>query len=326
MDEIARHPAPFKVFIGGRQIGKTFNVLLYHLDNDIPFVLMRRTIEELDTLTHPKFNPFLKINLNTDYNIQVFKEGKFYSAYDVDQEGIKTDKLRCMIVALPQLAKRGFDGSTFTSIIFDEFIPEIGVRVLRSEDENLLNAYTTIDGNREIEGEAPCALWLLANSNRIDSPILEAFNLTDTVLKMKARGLEVAEYGKAIIIRPKSRKIMEQRKQTALMQHISHDSEFYQMSIENEFAYDQSPLIKNINIKYYRPLFSYGNLYAWESEKYIYICKAHHKTERYNNSNFDREQLRQNYAWIVRAYAAGLVFFSDLHLLSIFKWLFDIDF
>ena len=326
---IAKHASWLKVIIGGRQIGKTFNTLKYHLDNDIPFILMRRTNEELETLTHPKFNPFIKVNSLTDYNIQIFKEGKFYAAYDVDQEGIKTDKLRCMILGLPQLAKRGFDGSSFTSIIFDEFIPEKSVRVLRSEGDDLLNAYATIDGNRELppENKPPVTLWLLANSNSLKSPILEAFNLIDDVITMRARKMEVLSSGKSLIIQPESREIMEQRKKTALMQQISKTSEFYGMAIENEFSYDRSPLIKPKSLKGYKPLFQYDNtMYVWEGSNDIYICRAKHQKNKYENNAFSRSSMTNDFFWVKRAYDSELVSFSDHRMLITFQWLFDISY
>lgn len=325
--EIAAHPSWLKAIIGGRQIGKTFNTLKYHLDNNIPFILMRRTTDELDTLTHPKFNPFLKINALTNYNVQVFREGKFYAAYNVDQEGNKEDAPRCMILSLPQLAKRGFDGSSFLSIVFDEFIPEKSVRVLRSEGDDMLNAYTTINSNRELEGKPPTILWLLANSNSLKSPILEAFNLIDDVIIMRVKKKEIIEDGGAIIIQPESKDVLNQRKQTALMQQISKKSEFYGMAIENEFSYDKSPLIRSQSITGYKPLFQYDNiLYAWEGSNNVYICRAKHRKNIYYNSAFTRSQLKNDFYWILNAYDSGLVTFSDHRMLLTFQWLFDIDY
>lgn len=324
VDEIAAHPSWLKVIIGARQIGKTYNTLKYYLDEGSAFILLRRTTQELDMIQGEQINPFKAFE--PEYHTAIFRKGKLLAICDYDDKGAGRE--RGLVLSLPQIAHiRGFNGSMYESIIFDEFIPEKGVRTLKTEGDALLNAYTTINGNRELEGRPPCTMWLLANSNSINSPILEALNLIDPVIQMRVKGLEWMETGGALIIQPKSTGIVDRRKDTALMKQISDKGEFYGMAINNEFSYDRSPLISSQSLKKYKPLFSYDNsLFAWESPEQIYVCRAKHKASKYDNSNFDRERLRNDFFWIKSAYAESLVYFSDLRMLALFKWLFDIDY
>lgn len=323
IEEIAADPSWLKVIIGARQIGKTYGTLKYHLDHNIPHILLRRTTEELDMITGAETNPY-KV-FEPEYHTAIFKSGKFLTINDY-VDGQKTDS-RGLVLSLAQIAHiRGFSGAAYKSIIFDEFIPEKHVHKFKSEGDALLNAYTTINGNRELTGEPPCMLWLLANSNDINNSILESLNLTDTVIQMRSKGWEWTRREGVLIVQPQRSAIVDKRKDTALMKVISSESEFYGMAIDNDFAYDKTPLVVSRSIKGMTPLFSFPPLYAWEDDNLVYVCRAPHNKNKYGRTAWDREQLRADYLWIVRAYAAGLIRFSDIRLQAIFKQLFKIEF
>ena len=324
IEEIAAHPSWLKVIIGARQIGKTYGTLKYHLEHNIPHILLRRTTEELDMITGAETNPY-KV-FEPDYHTAIFKSGKFLTINDYeDQKPIVP--ARGMVLSLAQIAHiRGFSGSGYESIIFDEFIPEKHIHRFRSEGDALLNAYTTINGNRELQSRPPCRLWLLANSNDINNTILDALNLTDTVLSMRSKGWEYAEQAGALIVQPSRSAIVDKRKNTALMQMIDREGQFYGMAINNEFSYDQNPLVIPRSVKGMRPLFGYKPLYAWENDDVIYCCRLKHDKHIYDKNEWSREQLRADFLWIIRAYAAGLVTFSDLRMLALFRQLFKADF
>lgn len=322
IDEIASAGAWLNVIIGARQVGKTYGTLKYHLDNNIDHILLRRTREELETIgASQELNPY-KV-FEPEYNVNIQKKGKYFLIKDND-----TEEVRGLALSLSQIAHiRGFNGSGYQSIIFDEFIPEKGVIRRLNEGDALLNAYTTINGNRELKGAPPCKLWLLANSNDINSPILEALNLTDTIIDMRRKGREYNINNGVCIVQPASLQVTRQRAETALMKQVRKDGEFYGMAIENQFSYDISPLIKTMPLKGMTPLFSYDNvLYAWENADVVYMCRARHNKKPFKYLNWDREQLRSEYAWLVRAYAEELIYFSDMRLLALFKSIFDIDF
>lgn len=326
IDEIAAHKSWLKVIIGARQVGKTYGVLKYHLDHDISHILLRRTREEVDMISaSPELNPY-KV-FEPEYRTGIFKTGKYNRICDYNEDGSQ-EKVRGLLLGLSQIAHiRGFNGREYQSIVYDEAIPEKGVIQRSTEGDSLLNAYTTINGNRELEGEPPCTLWLLGNSNDLSSPVLEALNLMDPIIKARTKKLEWIESGGALIVQPFSRIITDQRRDTALMQQIRADGDFYQMAIENEFSYDASPLINNRSVKFMTPLFSYdGFMYAWEDDRSIYICRTPHKNNAYEGAAWDRQQIVAHYLWLKRYYMEGLITFSDARLLTTFRQLFDIKY
>lgn len=336
-DYIYDQPAWLIVLIGKRQVGKTYGCLKQMLKRKRSFMLMRRTTTELKTIvSNPKFNPFKPFY--PEYKVDMFHSGEntfSISEYSLDENGkaVQGEELG-VATSLSQIAKvRGFDGSVFTDLVFDEFIPEKGVITKRSEGEDVLNALTTIGGNREILEEdprPPLRVWLLANTNNIDSYILNALNLTDDVLYARRKHKEelMLDDG-TLIIQPDSTKIIEKRKETALMRRVSKNSEFYKMAIENEWAYDESPYIKTMPLKGMQPAWAYDNtIYAWQHPSGYYICRApfkgHHNV-KYDSSRTDRERLAMEWSIMKPYYYAACISFSDLRTLAIFKTIFNID-
>lgn len=324
---IAARPTWLKVLIGARQVGKTYGVLKYYLDTKEPFILLRRTTEELKFIgSNSALDPFKKFE--PEYHTMLSADGGSYTIIDYDENGRLPGTERGIALSLPQISHiRGFDGSGFKAIVFDEAVPEKSVRVLKSEGDALLNAYTTINGNRELEGKPPITLWLLCNTNNINSRILESLNLIDDILYMRSKGIEYMEKNGVSIFQGASKKIVEQRKDTALARQISDTSEFAGMAFDNSWSYDESPLIKVKSLKGFTPVCSWDDtMYIWEDDTGIYICTAPHRVERYKGDGFSTSQFVASYLWLKRWYAEGLICFSNLKLLATFKRLFEIDY
>ena len=270
------------VITGPRQVGKTYGTLKYIIEEKRPFILMRRTVEEVQFLgINTEVNPF-KV-FEPEHEISMDRAGKILN---ISEEG----EIIGICMGLPTVATvRGFSASRFTDIIFDEFIPEKHVIQRKTEGDALLNAYTTINGNRELEGRPPVRLWLLANSNNINSPILTSLGLVDPILRMREKGQEVYQKDGVLIVQPGSMKIIRKRSETAMMKH--------------------------------------GMAYVWQRDDgFLYICRAPHRTEIYEDSEYMRERFRDDYWWIFDQYRSGEIRFADLHLLEFIKALFDIKF
>lgn len=321
------------IILGARQVGKTYGTLELMLQENRNHILLRRTTAELDTIaSNIDLSPY-KV-FEPRYYTGLFRSGKKLcqiADYITDDNGKpEIIKARGIATSLSEIAHiRGFSGGAFSDLVFDEFIPEKGVIIRKSEGDAFLNAYVTINGNRELQGKPPLRAWLLANTNNIDSPILEALNLTDSILYMQRKGLEELLLDNGVyIIQPKSEGILSQREQTALMRQVNRNSEFYGMAIKNEFAYDESPYVKLMPIKGMKPAWCYDDLmYCREYSGGYYISRAPFKvkaSERYSGTKTGREQLELNYSFIIRYYYAGMVAFSDLRLLSLFKQIFNI--
>ena len=333
-DYIKQKPAWLITIIGKRQVGKTYGTLQLMLKDNLKHILLRRTTAELDTIcASSDLNPYQVFE--PEFKVDLFKSGKRLCQicdYAEDEQGKRQPiEQRGIATSLAEIAHvRGFNGSLFTDLVFDEFIPEKGVIVKRSEGDSFLNAYTTINGNRELEGKPPLRAWLLANTNNINSPVLEALNLTDDILYMRRKGKEELLTDNGVyIIQPKSEIVTARRKETALMRQVSKNSEFYGMAIENEFAYDQSPYIKTIPIKHLTPVFNYADImYCWQTSEGFYMCRSKGKVPascRYDSSRTDREKLSMDFSQLKPYYYAGLIYFADMRLLSLFKSIFGID-
>ena len=331
-DYIGSRPAWLIIILGARQVGKTYGCLQYMLKNNIYHILLRRTTAELETISAaPDLNPY-KI-FEPDYHTALFKQAKKLCRicdYTTDEEGkaTPTDQ-RGIATSLAEIAHiRGFNGSAFTDLILDEAIPEKGVITRATEGEAFLNAYTTINGNRELSGKMPLRAWLLANTNRIDSPIMEALGVVDDILYMRRKHKEeMLTKNGVYIVQPLSTVIIEQRTQTAMMKQVSSNSDFYGMAIENNFSYDASPYIRNRSIKRMKPVWSYNDeIYCWGDENSFYICRAKFKKGglSYTGSRTDRKCLCMDWISMKPYYYAGMIQFSDLRALSIFKILFEI--
>lgn len=228
---------PFIVIIGKRQVGKTYGVLQYVVQEKEPFILMRRSTIELDFISKNENSPFAKIQ--GCKHIEIDKNSK-YTADIIAHYG-EGDENIGLALALATIANiRGFNGDRYKRVVFDEFIPESHVWKIRNEGDAFLNAYVTISGNRELEGCEPLQCWLLANSNDLSSPILSALKITDDIANMVKQGQEIKilrERG-ILIIYPKSELIIDQRKTTALYRAVGTDSDFANMSINAGFNND----------------------------------------------------------------------------------------
>ena len=331
-DYIIDQPAWLIVIIGKRQVGKTYGALQAMLRYDKQHILLRRTTAELDTITaSPDLNPY-KV-FEPDYHVGLHKSGKKLCSiqnYFTDPEGkVEWGRQRGIATSLSEIAHiRGFNGSGFSDLVFDEFIPEKGVVTRRTEGDAFLNAYTTINGNRELAGAPPLRAWLLANTNNIKSPVLDALNLTDDILWMRRKRKEIfrTEDG-ALIIQPNSERITERRKETALMKRVSAKGEFYRMAVENEWAYDDSPYVRSLSLKGMQPVFNYDDIiYCWSDANCFYICRAAFKGgKKFDGSKTGREQLQLQYGTMIDAYYAGIIYFADLRCQSLFQQIFNIE-
>ena len=332
-EHILSKGAWLNVFLGARQVGKTYMALRTMLENNFYHILLRRTSDELDTIiTSPDLDPYL--DHEPEYHVGLFRQGSKMcriADYEINEDGKPTIiRNRGIATSLPEVGKiRGFNGSKFTDLVYDEFIPEKGVIRRKAEGDMFANAYTTFNGNRELKGLPPLRVWLLANTNDINSPILEILNLTDDVLKMRRKGQEELLTDNGVyIVQSDSDEILDKRKQTAFMKQVDKKSDFYGMAIKNEFSYDDSPYIKQLSVKFMKPAWSYdGFLYCWENADGYYICRAPFKAEKryqYDSSSVSKQKLALDWGFMKVYYFGDLISFSDLRLLATFKNIFDI--
>lgn len=286
MEAIANLPAWLYVIVGSRQVGKTYGTLKYLLDHDRYTLYLRRTREELEAIDRTDdLNPFLPLKQEGyDIGLQSVSQNTWIWG-DLDTEADKKTIKSARGVALPlnYIAKmRGFNGSKFTDMLLDEFIPESCVRRLKGESDTVLNLYTTVAGNRELEGKPPLRFWLLANAFNLADPILQAYGLSEEFAKMERQGKEWKLLdGGVFLALPHSTKITGKRAmsaQNAFLRKRGAGKNFLAMSLNNSFAYSKSDLIKPKSLKGYQPLCRLGNIYIYENGSSAYACKSPHRS------------------------------------------------
>lgn len=337
-EEIRKQGCWLNVIIGARQVGKTYAALKMIFDHPETYAfLMRRSNEELEAIaTDPSLNPFLPLK-DSNITADIVKRSKKtwnWGLAEYDEDGKPTiTESRGIGMSLSALANlRGFAGSKFTDLIFDEFIPEKIVLKRKNEGETFLNAYTTINGNRElaIKGhQPPLKCWLMANAFDLFSDILTVYGLTSDIAEMVKNGEEwkILDGGVFLCV-PHSEKIIQERAETAQMRFLRKQktaSQFLDMALNNSFAYNDTSAIRQKSLKGYRPLLRVGKIYAWECGTSIYFCKSAHKSrECYTDLEDDLKRFRRNNMELGTLYVDGYVTFSDAGTLQLFKKYLDI--
>lgn len=327
VDEVAtRNNISFIIIIGKRQIGKTYGVLKLMLDTGRDFIFMRRVRTELDMLKKNVNSPFEGIH---GYEGRVLFESEGdYSAgiyrYDNAEDGTDVKTRIATGLALSTVGNiRGFHSSA-TDLVLDEFIPEEHLFKVRDEDSAFLNAYVTIAGNRELEGKPPLKCWLLANSNNLNSKILDALKITKDVERMSLRGEEtkILKDRGIMILLPESKVVTSKRKQTALYKAIGGDSKFSRMAFENEFAYNDYTDVSTRPLAEYNPLVSIGRItiHLHKNDKTLYITDRVKQKARYEftDSETHVNMFNRKFSDIRAAYLKGRLTFQDMRVKNYF--------
>lgn len=324
--EIAkRNDINFIIIIGKRQVGKTYNVLKLMIDTDARFLFMRRVKTELEMLEKNVNSPFEKIYPNKI----IFSKESDYTAsierIDETPEGDTRTRI-AMGVALSTIGNiRGFNGDLYDEWVFDEFIPEEQLFKVRNEKDTFLNAHTTVNGNRELEGRPCIRCWLLANSNNLNSGVLEALNISKEVERMSLRGEEsrILKDRGIMILLPESKQIIEKRKKLGgLYKAIGGDSKFAKMAYENEFAYNDFSDVRGEPLREYNPFLTIGllTIHLHKNAKRLYVTEKQRAKAKYTLTDSDSgiNQFNRKFADIRTAYLNGRVFFQDMHVKNIF--------
>lgn len=321
------------VYVGARQVGKTYGTLKELLDTDRYILYLRRTREELEAIsTTDDLNPFIPLRAE-GYNIDLFKTSQnTWMVADVNEDADTKRPAASRGVAMPlnYIAKmRGFDGSRFTDIVLDEFIPERAIRRGKNESDTILNLYTTVNGNRELEGRPPVRFWLLANAFDLLDPVLQAYGLQTDFERMERRGDEWQLLkGGVFIALPHSRDIVSKRRDTAqnaFLRRRGAGGKFLSMSLDNSFAYSKSGLIRPRSIKGHSPLVQLGGVYIYDNGTSMYACRSPARCRwRYEDTPEQRIQAGLQCAELRAAYTSGLISFASADVLGDFKAFFGI--
>lgn len=188
------------VVISSRGRGKTYSALKYSYEQDIPIIYMKRTNDDVAFICREPVDgldtsPYAPLNrdLNTDIRAKLIDTGLggFWSYHLNEDNKSVPDNLPISYALSLNAIKRvkGFEASRCKWILLDEFIPQIGERVLRTEGELLLDVYMTVSRDREKRGEDHLKLLLFANAEDISTPITNTLEIVDQIADLYASGL-----------------------------------------------------------------------------------------------------------------------------------------
>ena len=319
---IFKHGLPFNFLIGGRGIGKTYSLLDYFLEMGTRFVYMRRTEKELRACSTDKLNPLKAINRDRGTNYRFYKESDVYSICDSEAtDGSKwkaTGDAIGIAVALSTFANiRGFDGTDFDVLFYDEFIPERRARPIRDEFDALMNAYETINRNREIQGKPPLILICASNSNKLDNPIFLGLGLVSKIFNMYVKEQELAVFqNRGLLVANYMRSPISERKRETALYKLTTGTEFAAMALANSFTGTADlSAARSMPLREYTPLVCYGELclYAHKSNGSLYATT--HRSGNpptYGTGETEKKKFKIAYSWIWYEFMAGSVIFESV--------------
>lgn len=304
--------------IGGRNRGKTYSALQYEKSQGERFVFVKRTntdvsmmcagakryhdkVKEGDSQIEFNISPFVPLNRDKGYNVYPVTIPKVEGVagfWDCDTEGNPYGLPVGYIVSLNAVEKvKGFDMSDTEQIIFDEFIPKKYERVSHSEGDQILELYKTVSRDREHRGRKPLKLILLANAVSISNPVLEAFNLVDTIADMCINEQEYLYLEKRRILIhliEDSPEFYEKEAQSAI--YIAMEGTAWcEMALNNNFSYDDMTNIdKKVKIKGFKCI---GAFYYNKKDFFIYrkgksyvVNNSRYITDKYYDLETDNGQ------------------------------------
>lgn len=323
-DVLGRSTMPFQVFIGGRGIGKTYSALkhttfdendeLKEYDQYGKFIYMRRMDKEIQLSASEISNPFKRIN--RDMGVDIYSEYSRREGYSVFYRDIEGEpKVVGYGVALSTFAGlRGVDFSDCTTIIFDEFISEEHVRKIKNEGKVFLNMYETVNRNRELQGEEPVKVYLLANSISLASALLLEIGAVSTIADMivKERNKATLKEKQLYIELVDGGEVAEAKKETALYK-LTSGSDFSKQAIYNQFTNDNLNLAKKVVINEYKSEFKFCDyiFYKHKSREEFYIAKRNDTCKIvYTSTDVDMLRARFMYTY-QRLVTARMLFFDD---------------
>lgn len=316
----------FLIIIGGRGTGKSFGVMKELYDRDTSFVYMRRTQKEINATKVPKYNPFralLKVYPEAEITADTVSEDTIGFFRTI--EGVREPEPWGVGMALSTFANvRGLEGDSLEVLWFDEFVGEKHRAQMRFEADAFFNAVETLNHNRELLGKDPLKVVLTANSNDLATPILVYSRLVTKAEQMKAKGQEFyfnPERGVCLVILDKS-PISDRKSTTALYRFLGTDSEFSQMSLGNDFAYDDKSTIVSRNLTDYTCIYQVGELaiYEHKSARLWYVCThARGTPEHFGTGHQELERFKKR-AWRLWVrYIDGYVEFETYYCQVLFE-------
>lgn len=258
----------FNAFFGGRGIGKTFSILKHRCENSLndlteqsKFIWLRdseavvKKIAAGNSLAAPicRVCPeFPEITIEKS-------DGNYCFVANA-----KSDNYRVIgyLMALSTFHNaRGISYEDTINITWDEFIPEEGTIVKKNQGAIFLNAYESVNRNREFEGKPPVQIIFLSNTNDIYSDVLEDLGVSALLEDMmyKNQKLYIDDDMRIEFI---SNQAFYDKKKDTFIYRINKNDKFKNMALDNKFNNNLALVRRNVPLKGSEGLFTVAGRYT----------------------------------------------------------------
>lgn len=245
IDLLADSGALLIVLVGARRIGKTYGVLYRYLERRERVLYLRLTKVQLDRCASGDNNPFIPPASALGIDTVFEQSGETYLCREVisrDDKGKILQYGDTFAQGASVFSTRGIASGQYKAIVFDEFIPEMGAIERKDAGYNLKSAIQTVS---TIQNSDELQCWLLANSNNMDSDILNEFGLIPVYEELRLTGNNCYFDGSVLCIDAKQSPISEQLKQTKLGR-ILNTGTYGAMAFDNDWSNNNFANVKKL--------------------------------------------------------------------------------
>lgn len=309
-DYIISKGMTWNIIIGGRGTGKTYGLLKKALVDKVFTMFMRHTQTQIDLVASPEFSPLKPINQDMGWTSPFYDyvtgAKNVYNLYpmEINEKGkaVPCGPPLGHATALSTIKNlRGFSGQEIKWLILDEFIPEEHEREIKNVGNALFNAYETINRNRELKGEDPLKVFLLANSNNLASEMLITMNLLKIITRMEEKHFtEHLDKKRSLgLWKLDDSPISEQKRDTALYRLAGE--QYSAMALDNQFSHKYASDVMSRNLSEYKPISAIGELtiYRHKSKDMLYVTTHRSGSPRiYDTTDFGIKAFRRDHIWL----------------------------
>lgn len=256
------------ILFGGRGLGKTYSVLKHRIEDALEdnydmhkFIWMRDSQEVCNKIAAGRSlaSPICQ-NEPEIPEITIEKsEGNYCFIANP-----KSDNYRVLgyLMALSTFHNaRGISYDDVVNITWDEFIPEEGTLVKKHQGTIFLNAYETVNRNRELDGIDPVKIIFLSNTNDIYSDVLEDLKVS-TLIEDMVYNNETVYRDEDIWIEFLSSEAFYEKKKDTFIYRITNNEKFKDMALNNKFNNNLALVRRNVNLKKSEGLFTVAGKYT----------------------------------------------------------------
>ncbi len=294
--------------------GKTYSALWLAYYSKFKFVYMKRTDDDVDLILKSDINTSFDASpyapLKRDKNIRVVgvKIANGIGSFNVaNEEGEPTEQILCYVLSFNKVQK--FKGFNFDCefIVFDEFIPQLGERIKRSEGENLLDLYQTVSRDRLKRKKQPLKLILFANAEEISTPVTNVLEIVDDMMELNASGNSYMYLQDRQIllhhITDKEVPVKESEKQGIYVG--MKDTLWFKKSFGGEFTHNDFSNVLHWSIKRSRPvlhlIYKTYDYYIYHNEDKDRYYMTYTKGQAAEEFNLNQENAQKLFAedWLI---------------------------